>query len=89
MNKAVVIGASSGIGKELAKILDTHNYSIGIVARRLDLLKELQADLQNKSYIKQIDISKIDDAQKKFKDLIIQMERVDLIVSPEKIKKGY
>ena len=64
MNKAIIIGASSGIGKELAKIFDTHNYSIGIVARRLNLLKELQANLQNKSYIKQIDISKIDDAQK-------------------------
>jgi len=80
MNKAIIIGASSGIGRELAKILDAHHFKVGIVARRLDLLKELQIDLQNESYMKQIDISKIADAQEKLNELITQMEGVDLIV---------
>ena len=80
MNKAIIIGASSGIGKELAKILDTHQYHIGIVGRRLNLLKELQNELQNESYIKEIDVSKSTSAQEKFKELINQMGRVDLIV---------
>jgi len=80
MNKAIIIGASSGIGKELAKILDTYKYSIGIVGRRLNLLKELQSTLQNDSYIKQIDISKTEDAQRKVKELIDQMGSVNLII---------
>lgn len=80
MNKAIIIGASSGIGKELAKILDTHQYHIGIAGRRLNLLKELQNELQNESYIKEIDVSNSTSAQEKFKELINQMGRVDLIV---------
>lgn len=53
LTKAIIIGASSGIGRELAKIFYTHQYKVGIVGRRLDLLKELQANFQNGSYVKQ------------------------------------
>jgi len=49
MKEAIIIGASSGIGKELAKILDAKKYSIGIVGRRVNLLKELQSTLRNNS----------------------------------------
>ena len=80
MNKAIIIGASSGIGRELAKIFDTHKYKVGIVGRRLDLLKELQTIFQNESYVKQIDISKIGTAQEKLNELIIQMRGVDVVV---------
>ena len=34
MDKAIIIGASSGIGRELAKILSKAKYDIGLVARR-------------------------------------------------------
>ncbi len=33
--KAIIIGASSGMGRELAKILAHDGYEIGVVARRL------------------------------------------------------
>ena len=80
MNKAIVIGASSGIGRELAKIFDSHQFQVGILGRRLDLLKDLQANLQNESYIKQIDISKIANAQDRLKELIVQMGEVNVVV---------
>ena len=56
MKKAIIIGASSGIGKALANVLSKNGYILGLVSRRDDLLKELQNELPNKSFIKKIDI---------------------------------
>ena len=77
--KAIIMGASSGMGKELAKILSGKDYIVGLAARRTDLLKELQKELSNKSLIKQIDISKPEDAEIKFKEMIREMGGVDLV----------
>lgn len=42
LKKEIVIGASSGIGEELAKILSNEGYIVGLVARRRDNLLALQ-----------------------------------------------
>ena len=42
MKKAIIIGASSGIGRELANILSKDNYILGLAARRDELLNQLQ-----------------------------------------------
>ena len=55
--KAIIIGASSGIGKELAKVLSNHGFIVGLTGRRIDLLIELQSEIKNNSFIKQMDIS--------------------------------
>ncbi len=83
--KALIMGASSGIGKELAKILSGKGYVIGLAARRMDLLNELQRELPNKSFVKQIDISKPQETENKFKEIIAELGGVDLIV----ISSGY
>ena len=44
MKKAIVVGASSGVGRELAKILVENGYRVGITARRENLLRELAAE---------------------------------------------
>ena len=43
MQKAIIIGASSGIGNALTKLLIQQNYKVGIIARREDLLNEMVA----------------------------------------------
>lgn len=83
--KAIVIGASSGIGKELAKILSGRGYIVGLAARRKEMLAELQKSLPDKSFIKQIDISKPEDTEIKFNEMITEMGGVDLVV----ISSGY
>jgi short-subunit dehydrogenase len=83
--KAVIMGASSGIGKELAKILSGNGYIVGLAARRINLLDELQKELPNKSFVKQIDVSKPQDAEIKFQEMITEMGGVDLVV----ISSGY
>jgi predicted dinucleotide-binding enzyme len=42
MKKAIIIGATSGIGKGLAKLLADNNYKVGLTGRRTELLNELK-----------------------------------------------
>lgn len=57
----VVTGASSGIGRAIAKIFDGPDYRISLVARREPLLRQLQAELQTRSEVVVGDLSKADD----------------------------
>ncbi len=77
---AIVIGASSGIGRELARVLSEQGYAVGIAARRLELLEELQRQLPGPSFIRQIDVSQTDEAMASLRDLINEMGGADLIV---------
>ena len=43
MKRAIVIGASSGIGCEVCKLLVADGWRVGIAARREELLLELKA----------------------------------------------
>lgn len=80
MKKAIIVGASSGIGRELAKVLSQNGYAVGLTGRRLDLLESLQNEIPEKSFIKNIDISKQDAAIGQLEDLIREMGGLDLIV---------
>jgi len=80
LKKAIVIGASSGIGRALAKELAAHGYEVGLAARRTALLEELQKEIISKTYIKKIDISDVIPAQKLLRELIDEMGGADLIV---------
>ncbi len=80
MHKAIIIGASSGIGRELAKVLAKNGYSLGLVGRRIDLLLSLQQEVAPSSFTKQIDLSQTTQAMQLLKELIQQMNGVDLVV---------
>ena len=76
---AIVIGASSGMGREVAKLLSKEGYTLGLVARRLPLLKSLQAELQGITHIKAIDVTD-PQARDNLSSLIATMGGLDLIV---------
>ena len=78
--KAIIIGATSGVGKALATVLSANGYELGLVGRRVLLLQELKSKLPNLSIIKQLDVSKVDDAMQRLKDLIAELHGVDLII---------
>ena len=80
MKKAIIIGATSGIGRELAKILAKKNYIVGLVGRRTELLSGLQKEIATKTYTKRIDISKTKEAMKLLKELVKEMGGMNLIV---------
>lgn len=80
MKSAIIVGASSGIGRELAKRLSRHGYKLGLAARRHDLLTSLQQELPHPSIIKAMDVSQPSDAMHHMKTLIQEMQVVDLVV---------
>lgn len=80
MKKAIVVGASSGIGRELARVLAQEGYELGITARRVDLLKALAQEIPTKAVIRQMDISKTEEARKTLESLIDEIGGADLIV---------
>lgn len=75
-----MIGASSGIGKALALVLAREGYEIGLVARRLKLLEEVQKQMLCKTWIRQMDVAQCAEAQNSLTSLIQEMGGVDLIV---------
>lgn len=80
MKKAIIIGASSGIGKELAIVLAKEGYTLGLAARRVNLLEDLKNELGGQVIIKRIDVSKPEEASELLMELIEDMGGMDLLV---------
>ncbi len=80
MKKALIIGASSGIGAALAKVLAEDYDVIGLASRRTERLEALAVEIGKTTYIATIDVSEPDQATDKMNALIEQMGGVDLAV---------
>jgi short-subunit dehydrogenase len=80
MKKAIVIGASSGIGRELARILSRNEYVVGVMARRVQLLNELRNEAKDKFFVQQIDVANVESAMEILTKFIKQMGGADLVV---------
>lgn len=81
MNKsAIIVGASSGIGKALSLELSQAGYTLGLCARRLTLLNEIKKSISSNTYIQQMDVTDKAQVEKGILSLIDQMGRVDLVV---------
>lgn len=74
-----MIGATSGIGLELARRMAGGGYAVGLAGRRLELLEGLQKELPAKSYIKRIDVAQ-PSAMGLLKELIAEMGGADVVV---------
>ena len=72
MSKAVVIGASSGIGLEVARLLIQRGWTVGVAARRVDLLNTIGAD-----FVESIDVTSAD-AVSGLTSLVERMGGMDL-----------
>lgn len=66
--RALVTGASSGIGSEIAKILDSMGYDVVIAARREDRLKSLAGSLKNNTKIIVCDLSRRGECMKLYEE---------------------
>ena len=75
--KALVTGASSGIGRNIAKELSERGYDLIIVARDEEKLNEVKSELRTKVEAVTMDISKIENC----KELYNRYPEVDILVN--------
>lgn len=75
--RAIIIGATSGIGQEVARLLLADGWQLGIAGRREDKLKEFQLQDPNRIQTQVIDIRK-EGAEKELEILIQKVGGMDL-----------
>lgn len=75
--RAIVLGATSGIGMEVAKLLAEKGWLVGIAGRRTDRLKTLLADNEGIVCYQQIDVT-LQDATNRLHCLIDKLGGMDL-----------
>jgi short-subunit dehydrogenase len=77
---AVIFGATSGIGKELARLLVGDGYTVVITGRRAQNLKEIKDTHPEKYITIEHDVTDLDSSDKVFEQLREQFDQIDLIV---------
>lgn len=79
MKKAIIIGASSGIGKATALLLAKRGYEVGITGRRHVLLEQIKDSYPEKIKIKAFDVTAVN-ATEHLAAFVQEMRGVDTIV---------
>ena len=79
MKRAIVIGASSGIGREVYKLLIADGWHVGIAARREDKLAEIKSASPQSVEMMRIDVT-ADDAPERLLALVKVLGGVNLFV---------
>ena len=77
--KALITGASSGIGKEMAKYLASMNYELILVGRNKEKLEELQKELPVSSQLVFLDLS--DEMKVKELYVIMKDKNIDVLIN--------
>lgn len=77
--QALVTGASSGIGRDIAKYLARLGYDLVLVGRRKDRLKELASSLKVNTKVMPLDLSEFDNVELLFNEL--KDEDIDIVVN--------
>lgn len=77
MKRAIIIGATSGIGQEVAKGLLLEGWRIGIAGRRQHVLESFQRSAPRQIEIEALDVTK-EDAAENLRQLIAKVGGMDL-----------
>lgn len=80
MKKAIIFGATSGIGKELAILLSQNGYQVGIIGRREDKLLELLNTNEENFITKSLDLTKVELVPSAIDELISNLGGLDLVI---------
>ena len=80
MKKAIVVGATSGIGRGIAKLLAENDYVVGITGRRNNLLEEIKNENPGRYLINSFDIRDTQNIADHLTELTNDLEGLDLVI---------
>ncbi len=83
--KVVIIGATSGIGRALAKEMASQGCVVGVTGRRIELLDSLEQEIAKPCFKSQFDVTDVEQTKESFASLISEMGGIDAVV----INAGY
>lgn len=78
---AVITGASSGIGRAIAKKLSEERFKVILTSRSVEKMKEIQANLPCESEVIEMDVSCTESVTKAFKKIHDNHGKVDVLVN--------
>jgi short-subunit dehydrogenase len=81
MKRVIIIGATSGIGRELARVFATKGFLVGITGRRTELLAEIQEEKPQQYFTKQIDVNDTDALPLLLNSLVNDMGGLDMLIN--------
>ena len=80
MSNVIIIGASSGIGKELAEQLLKSGNFVVLCARRADLLNELCINYPQNSMAIKLDVSDFEKVELILMEIVSRLGHIDLVI---------
>jgi short-subunit dehydrogenase len=78
--RAIIVGATSGIGKGLAETFADNGYKVGITGRRTALLEQLKASKPDSFFVETMDVVDTSSAVKSLEELVAELGGLDLMV---------
>ena len=82
---AVISGASSGLGRQMAEAFAKQGANLAILARRVERLEELKAKLEKEYKIKvlpvKVDVTKSDEIEAAAKKVVKEFKTVDILLN--------
>lgn len=80
MKKAIVIGATSGIGKSLTEWLIQNGYIVGVTGRRLKMLTSLKEKHHDNIFYSQMDVQEYSSIETSCNALVDDLGGLDLLI---------
>ena len=77
--KALITGASSGIGRDMARVLSNKGYDLILVARDINNLKKLKEELNTNVKIITMDLSIPDNCKELYEK--VKDENIDVLIN--------
>ena len=79
--KALVTGASGGIGGAIAKVFNSQGAEVGLSGTRVDALKALAGEIGSGAHVVPADLSSAEGAEQLVKDVMDAMGGIDILIN--------
>ena len=80
MKKVIILGATSGMGRSLARLMADDGSVVGITGRRTHLLEEIKSEKPDSYFIETFDIANTETIAEHLQQLVNQLGGLDLLV---------